>query len=68
MGDANAAWSPWASSSRCGRPDELVAHFRIARANGLTDDELAEVIYHATGYAGFPAANTANRAAEKAFA
>ena len=48
--------------------DELVAHFRIARANGLTDDELAEVIYHATGYAGFPAANTANRAAEKAFA
>jgi 4-carboxymuconolactone decarboxylase len=48
--------------------DELKFHFRIARTNGLTDEELAEVIYHASGYAGFPAANTANRAAEEAFA
>ena len=48
--------------------DELEAHFRIARTNGLTDEELAEVIYHATGYAGFPAANTAKNAAEAAFA
>jgi 4-carboxymuconolactone decarboxylase len=48
--------------------EELQAHFQIARTNGLTDDELAEVIYHATGYAGFPAANTARDAAEKAFA
>jgi 4-carboxymuconolactone decarboxylase len=48
--------------------DELQAHFQIARTNGLTDDELAEVIYHASGYAGFPAANTARAAAEKAFA
>jgi 4-carboxymuconolactone decarboxylase len=47
--------------------DELTAHFRIARNNGLTDEELAEVIYHATGYAGFPAANTAKTAAEAAF-
>lgn len=48
--------------------DELTAHFRIARTNGLSDDELAEVVYHATGYAGFPAANTARIAAERAFA
>ena len=48
--------------------DELEAHFKIARNNGLTDEELAEVIYHATGYAGFPAANTARTAAEAAFA
>lgn len=48
--------------------DELQAHFKIARTNGLTDEELAEVIYHATGYAGFPAANTARAAAEQAFA
>jgi 4-carboxymuconolactone decarboxylase len=46
--------------------DELHAHFRIARTNGLTDDELAEVIYHASGYAGFPAAATAAKIAEKA--
>ena len=39
--------------------DELGIHFKIARNNGLTDDEIAEVVYHASGYAGFPAANTA---------
>jgi 4-carboxymuconolactone decarboxylase len=43
--------------------DELKAHFKIARQNGLTDEELAEVIYHASGYAGFPAANTARNVA-----
>jgi len=42
---------------------EMESHFRIARQNGLTEDELAEVIYHASGYAGFPAANTAKAAA-----
>ena len=46
--------------------DELEFHFRIARNNGLTDEELAEVIYHASGYAGFPAANTAKAIAIKA--
>lgn len=48
--------------------DELKYHFRIGRTNGLSDEELAEVIYHASGYAGFPAANLAARAAEQAFA
>lgn len=47
--------------------EELESHFRIALQNGLTKDELAEVIYHATGYAGFPAANTAKDAAVRAF-
>jgi len=47
--------------------DELKAHFQIARTNGLSDEELAEVIYHASGYAGFPAAMTAKTAADKAF-
>lgn len=46
--------------------EEMDAHFRIARQNGLTDDELAEVIYHASGYAGFPAASTAKNVAVKA--
>lgn len=46
--------------------DELTSHFQIARTNGLTDDELAEVIYHASGYAGFPAANTAKTVAVEA--
>ncbi|MFC7675034.1 carboxymuconolactone decarboxylase family protein [Mycolicibacterium sp. GCM10028919] len=48
--------------------DELHAHFQIARNNGLSDEELAEVVYHASGYAGFPAASTARNVAEKALA
>lgn len=50
-----------------GAEDELESHFRIAEQNGLTRDELAEVVYHATGYAGFPAANAAKKAAVQAF-
>ena len=50
-----------------GAEQEMESHFRIAKQNGLTEDELAEVVYHATGYAGFPAANTAKAAAVKAF-
>ena len=41
---------------RAGRRAEMESHFRIAKQNGLTEDELAEVVYHASGYAGFPAA------------
>jgi 4-carboxymuconolactone decarboxylase len=48
--------------------EELAYHFQIGRTNGLSDDELAEVIYHASGYAGFPAARAAAQAAERAFA
>ncbi|WP_432246417.1 carboxymuconolactone decarboxylase family protein [Mycolicibacterium sp. ELW1] len=46
--------------------EEMDAHFRIARQNGLSEEELAEVIYHASGYAGFPAAATARTVAAKA--
>jgi 4-carboxymuconolactone decarboxylase len=38
---------------------ELRFHFPVALENGLTKAELEEVIYHATGYAGFPAAASA---------
>jgi 4-carboxymuconolactone decarboxylase len=47
--------------------DELKFHVQIARTNGLTEDEIAEVIYHASGYAGFPAANTACKVAREVF-
>lgn len=43
--------------------EELQAHFAIGRVNGLTDDEISEIVYHASGYAGFPAAAAALRAA-----
>ncbi|BBX33968.1 gamma-carboxymuconolactone decarboxylase subunit like protein [Mycolicibacterium mageritense DSM 44476 = CIP 104973] len=45
--------------------DELKAHVQIARTNGLSEDEIAEVIYHSSGYAGFPAANTACKVARE---
>jgi 4-carboxymuconolactone decarboxylase len=40
---------------------ELRLHLPIALRNGLTREELEEVIYHAAAYAGFPAASTAGR-------
>ncbi len=45
--------------------DELSYHVQIARNNGLTEDEIAEVIYHSSGYAGFPAANSACKVARE---
>lgn len=55
-------------ASRRRTPGEMTSRFAITGRNGLTEDELAEVVYHATGYAGFPAANTAKAAALRAFA
>ncbi|GAJ97103.1 carboxymuconolactone decarboxylase family protein [Rhizobium rhizogenes] len=45
---------------------ELRTHMKIALTNGLTKDEIAEVIYHSSGYAGFPAAVAARTAAREA--
>jgi 4-carboxymuconolactone decarboxylase len=39
--------------------NELKFHFRIALRNGLTIEEIEEVIYHMAAYAGYPAAATA---------
>ncbi|MFJ6572202.1 carboxymuconolactone decarboxylase family protein [Streptomyces sp. NPDC091292] len=49
-----------------GAEAELRTHVRIALTNGLTRDEIAEVVYHAGGYAGFPAATAARTAAREA--
>ncbi|NEB02865.1 carboxymuconolactone decarboxylase family protein [Streptomyces sp. SID13726] len=51
-----------------GAETELRTHFRIALTNGLTEDELAEVIYHSAGYAGYPRATAARTAARAALA
>ena len=45
--------------------EELKFHFPIALRNGLTVDEISEVIYHMTGYAGYPAAATARNVAQE---
>ena len=48
--------------------DELKIHFQIARNNGLTLEEIEEVIYHMTGYAGYPAAVNASKIAREVLA
>ena len=45
--------------------DELKIHFQIALNNGLTLQEIEEVIYHMTGYAGYPAAASARAVARE---
>ena len=45
--------------------DELKFHFPIALRNGLSREEIEEVIYHMTGYAGYPAAATARNLARE---
>ncbi len=42
-----------------GRPEELRHHLGIALSNGLTKEELIEVITHLCFYAGWPAGMTA---------
>ena len=42
-----------------GHEHELALHVRAARRNGLSDDEIAEVLLHTSVYAGVPAANRA---------
>jgi len=40
-------------------------HVRAARRNGLTDDEIKEVLLQTAIYCGVPAANTAFRIAQR---
>ncbi len=42
-----------------GRFDELALHVRAARRNGLTPEEIAEVLLQTAVYCGVPAANSA---------
>jgi len=42
-----------------GRVDELALHVRAARRNGLTDEEIGEVLLQCAVYCGVPAANSA---------
>ena len=45
------------------RPEELRLHLRAAKNNGVTPDEIKEVLLHAAVYCGLPAANAAFRIA-----
>ncbi|MBV9613477.1 MAG: 4-carboxymuconolactone decarboxylase [Acidobacteriaceae bacterium] len=50
------------------RPDEFRMHVRGASNNGVTRDEIKEVLLQAAIYCGVPAANAAFHAAEEVFA
>src|SRR5260370_27088007 len=50
-----------------GREKQLVGHLQRALDNGLTKNELSEVITHLAFYAGWPAALTAPLVANAAF-
>ncbi|WP_028649773.1 3-oxoadipate enol-lactonase [Nocardiopsis sp. CNT312] len=48
-----------------GHHDEFAMHVRAAVNNGLTDDEIAEVVLHSAIYCGVPAANSAFAIAQR---
>jgi 4-carboxymuconolactone decarboxylase/3-oxoadipate enol-lactonase/4-carboxymuconolactone decarboxylase len=48
-----------------GRLEELEMHVRAARRNGLTPDEIKEVLLHCAIYCGVPAANSAFAIAQR---
>jgi alkylhydroperoxidase/carboxymuconolactone decarboxylase family protein YurZ len=47
------------------RGEELRMHLRAARNNGVTADEIREVLLHCAVYCGVPAANAAFHAAKE---
>ena len=49
------------------RPDQLRSHLRIARQNGVTQEELIETITHLAFYAGWPNAVSAIAVAREVF-
>ncbi len=51
-----------------GNTEQLSAHLLRARENGLTENELAEVIIHLAFYAGWPRAISAVKVAREVFA
>jgi len=51
-----------------GREGEIAMHVRAARTNGLTHEEIAEVLLHTAVYAGVPAANAAYSVAQRVLA
>lgn len=49
------------------RTDQLTGHLERALANGVTREEIGELITHLAFYAGWPSAMTAGRIARKIF-
>jgi 4-carboxymuconolactone decarboxylase len=56
------------SDAATGRTPELAIHLRMARGQGWTEDELAEVLLHLVGYVGAPLIREAMLTASEVFA
>ncbi len=56
-----------AALTAMGRSDQLPGHLERALGNGVTREEIGELITHLAFYAGWPAAMTAGRVARKVF-
>ena len=54
-----------AALTALGREQELELHLRAALRNGLSEEEIAEVLLHTAVYAGVPAANAAFAVAQR---
>jgi 4-carboxymuconolactone decarboxylase len=50
------------------RPDELRLHLRAALRNGVSREEIQELLLHSAIYCGVPAANSAFHIADEVFA
>jgi 4-carboxymuconolactone decarboxylase len=50
-----------------GRENEIAMHVRGALTNGMTRDEISEVLLHTAVYAGVPASNAAFAIAQRVF-
>jgi 4-carboxymuconolactone decarboxylase len=51
-----------------GRENEIAMHVRAARTNGLSREEISEILLHTAVYAGVPAANAAYAIAQRVLA
>jgi 4-carboxymuconolactone decarboxylase len=51
-----------------GHDEELALHVRAARRNGLSEEEIGEVLLHTGAYAGVPVANSALAIAQRVLA
>jgi 4-carboxymuconolactone decarboxylase len=50
-----------------GKYDELAMHIRATRNTGVTAEEVREVLFHVSVYAGLPAANSAFAIAKRVY-
>ena len=56
-----------ASLVTSGSTEQPVGHLRLAKQNGLSEEELKEAIIHLAFYAGWPEAMSAIQVAKKVF-